>query len=111
MTQHLTAFEFIGATDGPQLVRLRRVTGEVIGQFAFVQWIGVDLRAVIQDGVTFDRREDLIIEGEGLGHPYWNDDQPSWLTVFDSRTEAQRIGTILAAVRREMNRARIVSVP
>jgi hypothetical protein len=105
--ERLTAFEFIGASNAPQLVRLRHANGTVLAQFGFVQWIGIDLRALTPDGLPFEQRADLVIEGEGLGHPYWNDDCPSWVATFDSRTEAQRIETIRAAVMREINRARI----
>lgn len=106
--ERLTAFEFIAAGDGPQLVRLRRQSdGAIVRQFAFMQWIGVDLS---QDPLLFDGPADLVIEGEGLGHPYWNGAAPSWLHVFDSRAEAQRIETIRAAVAREINRARIALV-
>lgn len=109
--ERLTAFEFIAASESPQLVRLtRRSDGAVVRQFAFSHWIGVDLS---QDPLVFEGRADLVIEGEGLGRPYWNGDgdQPSWLQAFDSRAEAQRIEIVRAAVVREINRARIALAP
>lgn len=109
--ERLTAFEFIGATDGPQLVRLRRASDDVVvAQFGFVQWLGIDLLTAEFVDIRFERREDLVIEGEGLGRPYWNEDRPSWVHRFDSLAEAQRIVTVRAAVVREINRAKIALV-
>jgi len=108
--ERLTAFEFIGATDGPQIVRIRRredgiPDGAILAQFVFTGWVGADLVAV--EDLQFDSRDDLIIEGEGLGHPYWNDDPPTWLLGFDSYAETRRLSAIREAVRREINRALI----
>jgi hypothetical protein len=109
--EHLTAFEFIAAQkDTPQIVQLRHVDGIVFARFAFVNWIGIETAAFAgQDGLLFADRRDLVIEGEGLGHPYWNDEPVSWIAAFDSRREAQRIETIRAAVMREINRSRLVA--
>lgn len=101
--EQLTAFEFIAAADGPQLVRLKR-KGVLLVQFGLIGWLGVDLHA-IDRAVEFDAREDLTIEGAGLGHPYWNGEQPAWALCFDSDAEARRIAAIRAAALREINRA------
>ena len=97
----LTAFEFIAAGDGPQLVRLLTKSGELLFQFGFVGWLGVDLSA----HPIAVRREDLVIEGQGLGHPYWNGEATPWSPVFDPESEHRRIEAIRAAVQREVNRA------
>lgn len=102
--ERLTAFEFIAATDAPQLVRLT-CQGTVILQFGMVGWLGVDLSALDSDLLTFAAREDLVIEGQGLGHPYWNGAPPSWTLLFDGDAEARRIDTIRRAALREVNRA------
>lgn len=101
----LTAFEFIAAQDGPQIVRLKRkdVPDVVLVEFALIAWVGVVLPVDLV--LDFEARTDLVIEGVGLGHPYWNDERPSWTVAFDSATEARRIATIRAAAIREANRA------
>lgn len=101
----LTAFEFIAAQDGPQIVRLQRkdVPDVVLIEFALIAWLGVVLPVDLV--LDFETREDLVIEGAGLGHPYWNGERPSWAVAFDSATEARRIATIRAAAIREAHRA------
>lgn len=106
--ERLTAFEFIAAQRGvPQVVRLRLATGPVLAIFHFVDWIGFDLRSFDVEGFLFDRREDLVIEGQGLGRPYWNDEQPTWLQAFNPADQARQIEIIRAAVMREVNRAQL----
>jgi hypothetical protein len=105
--ERLTAFEFIAAQQGvPQIVRLRHAKGTVIAHFAFIDWIGIETAAFAgPDGLLFADRGELVIEGEGLGHPYWNDEPLPWVPVFDSHAQSSRIATIRAAVMREVNRA------
>jgi len=104
MTHRLVAFEFIAAGSGPSIVRLSR-NSMVIAQFAFVDWIAVDLRPF--QPLTFSAKEDLVVEGEGLGHPYWDNEVPPWLVSFDGISEGKRIKAIKDAATREINRARI----
>lgn len=99
----LTAFEFIAATDAPQVVRLR-YKDIILVTFAVVGWFGW-CPATVDPAFDFEHRSDLVIEGQGLGHPYWNDEQPSWMTLFDGQAERRRIEAIRAAVGRELNRA------
>lgn len=102
-TERLIAFEFVAAEDGPQLVTLKR-KGVVVLQFAFVTWLGVDLQP-FASMLAFESREDLDIEGHGLGHPYWNNEMPTWLTSsFDPIAEARRIVAIRDAASREARR-------
>lgn len=97
--ERLTGFEFMAATDQPQLVRLKR-RDEVVAQFGIVAWFGCADGPVLE----FEDRADLVIEGNGLGKPYWNGEQPPWAVVFDPVAETNRLLTIQAVVRREMNR-------
>lgn len=104
--ERLTAFEFIAAADGPQLVRLKR-SDVVLAQLAFIGWVGVADIETLSPGLelVFERRQDLVIEGQGIGRPYWNGEQPTWAVMFDAVGEARRIEAVRAAVQREINRA------
>jgi hypothetical protein len=93
----------------PQAVRLRRRDGQILATFWGIGWIACDLRCLDPEGVAFARREDLVIEGEGLGRPYWNDERPTWLVAFDSHAQTQHIAVIREAVQREINRALIAT--
>jgi hypothetical protein len=103
LTERLTAFEFLAATDEPQIVRLT-AQGLVLVEFVVVTWFGY--RPAKGGAIfAFERRDELIIEGQGLGRPYWNDDAPPWTVLFDPKAERERITAIRRAVRRELNRA------
>jgi hypothetical protein len=92
--QHrLTAFEFVPLGDGPQLVRLKR--GEtVLAEFAVVQWLGW---FAVEQALIFETVDELVIEGEGVGRPYWDDELPPWAGGFDVETERVRIAQIRRA--------------
>jgi len=99
----LTAFEFIPATDAPQLVRLK-FQDLVLVQFGVQGWFSWEPTQA-QTQFLFDAPADLIIEGDGLGRPYWNHEPTPWAQVgFDAERERKRIAFIRAA----MLRARLV---
>jgi hypothetical protein len=100
----LTAFEFIPATDRPQLVRLKRKE-EVLLEFNVLLWLGASLPAV---ALPFVAREDLTIEGDGIGRPYWNDEQPPWMCGFDPAAERTRIEAIRRAAQQALARGSIL---
>lgn len=97
--ERLVAFEFISATDEIEQVRLKK-TGEIFLQIGFRSWVGFNW---IDSPLEFEKKEDLMIEGNGLGRPYWNEERPSWATVFVGTEEFKHINTIRAAIRRELN--------
>jgi hypothetical protein len=100
-TEQLTAFEFVAArTDEPCVVRL--LAGDEIVSFLVIGWLGVDLRKL---EILLERRDLLVIEGQGLGRPYWGEDLPPWMAGADPVDELPRIGAIRAAAHREINRA------
>lgn len=102
--ERLTAFEFIAAdAQIPTQVRLKR-GDEVIATFWFVGYIAVPFVAA----PTFETREDLVLEGQGLGRPYWNGERTPWDVGFDPSTTLQRIAQIRQAAMREVNRAALV---
>lgn len=99
----LTAFEFLAATDAPQLVRICR--GDVVLlQLSVVGWCGVDLAAIdpLGTGCQFATRAALTIEGQGIARPYWNAERPAWVTAFDVAAEQQRIALVQTAARRHV---------
>jgi len=104
MNHKLTAFEFIAATNEPTIVQLFR-GDELLAQFAFIDWIAVDLRSF---DFQFENQSALIINGEGLGHPYWDADVPPWMVTWDPRQEAARIKMIKQAAARQLNAMRLV---
>jgi hypothetical protein len=93
--ERLIALEFAPATDQPQLVHLKR-DGEIVATFCVMGWLAISL-----PNLVFVSREDLTIEGLGMGRPYWNDDLPAWLPVLDPGAERQRIAAIMSAVREQ----------
>lgn len=107
--ERLTAFEFIPASrTDPQLVRLERATpvgNELVLAVGLTFWGGVDLSA---SPIEFDLRTELVIVGNGVGKPYWNDEPVPWAAGFDPRAELRRIEQLRAAVEREVNRALLV---
>lgn len=105
MFEKLLAVEFIAVTTDPQLICLQGPKGVII-QFGMSGWIGIDLRAFEFES---DNRADVRIEGLGMGKLYWEKDGlPTWLTHFDSRSEAQRLEMIRQAAAREVNRISLV---
>lgn len=92
--EQLTAFEFVAAKDGPHVVRLCLFDGTVVRQFVFFNFIGFHFGL---EPLMFESKEDLVIEGEGLGHPFWNDEQPTWVVSFDAVSEASRVEAIRKA--------------
>ncbi len=102
--EQLTAFEFIAATDGPQLVRLKR--GDIVlAQLVFVAWVGLEASVLAPDlEMFFERREDLVVEGMGIARPYWNGERPPWAESFDPAAEARRLRAIRVMAAREANR-------
>lgn len=105
LPERLTAFEFLAATDEPQIVRLT-AHGVVLVEFVVVTWFGY---RPVHGGaiVAFETKGELVIEGQGLGRPYWNDEAPPWTVLFNPQAERQRIAAIRRAVMREVNRASI----
>ncbi len=95
--ERLTAFEFIARDQTtPTKVTLRRKTdGRVLNEGFFTHWLAYDLS---RDPWLFETQSDLLIEGDGVGKPYWNDDKATWQLVFDPAFERDRIETIRAAV-------------
>lgn len=98
--RRLTAFEFVAATDAPQLVRLSR-QGVVLLQFCVLGWLAVDLSALLFgmgiDYMEFAKPDDLTIEGQGIGRPYWDGEEPPWAVAFGPAAEQCRIEAIRRA--------------
>lgn len=112
--ERLTAFEFIAADDrNPTLVRLKYDLGMnrgfvVINEFMFVGWVGIRFTEASEEIYEFESFKDLIIEGQGVGRPYWNSEPTPWSKGFDPASELRRVAIIRAAVQRELNAASLV---
>lgn len=104
--EYLVGFEFISAGSQPQSVRLTRL-GELVVHACVDSWVGMNLLIAGGKGIEFEKKGDLVIEGQGLGRPYWNDERPTWMQGFDPLFEAQRILEIRKAIQRELNRAQL----
>jgi hypothetical protein len=102
--ERLAAFEFIAATDDPQQVVVKN-KGVPVLQIGFRSWVGLNLQCDVPV-LEFENRQDLTIEGIGLGRPYWaGDPLPSWASAFDGPAELRRINAIRTAARAELNAA------
>lgn len=101
--ERLTAFEFVAANEQlPTRIRLKRKGDDsIIYECVFVGWFGIGL----YDEILFDKPENLVIEGQGVGRPYWNGEPVPWMPGFEPHRELRRIASIRAAVRRELNAA------
>lgn len=100
--ERLTAFEFIGATDAPQLVRLKYQELVLVqfGVSGYLAWEPIEAQQFL-----FEAQADLVIEGSGLGRPYWNGELSPWAQFgFDAAREQKRI----AYIRRALLQARLV---
>lgn len=97
--ERLTAFEFIPVSNRPQLVRLKRGETELLSA-EVVGWLALSFGARVAH--TFHDRQELTIEGQGIGRPYWNDEQPAWVQGFTEEAELERIAVLKTAMERQL---------
>lgn len=97
--QRLTGLEFMCHTEEPQLVRVYAKSAPHITMTFFVTgWIAF---SIMGGQLLCNTVDDLVIEGDGIGKPFWNDEYMSWVCSFDKTTETNRLTAIRRAMRAE----------
>ena len=91
----LTAFEFVAAEDGIQIVTLKN-KGVALMQIGCVVWVGIEGL-----DLEFEEARDFSADGHGFAKAYWDDDPPAWKNS-DPVREVERIGIIREAARKRV---------
>ena len=95
--ERLSAFEFIPVTNSPQMVCLKRDGAELL-RCQVVGWLALSFG---ERGDLFESKDALTIEGQGLGRPSWNDEQPQWVQGFAMEAD-ERIALLKTAMARQL---------